>query len=242
MIILAATLALVLAFPIAMMSLITLQKYTRTYFLLTKCWQFYTYGFTYGLIAFLIVLIIPPSILRLPNIWVEAFTVGLSTKAVLNTVFISLPKPDGLKLDGGEPIHVGPQLVMTLIEFFILPDMRSYYEKRLNTFIDEKAQHYTSVSCVQEIILSHPPTYIEDDKIKRKTFQLDIKKPLEDNPFEDNPSVTEYMNVRQLMRTYLNFVGREYFDSLFTCKPDSHINECTCKGRVESIAEFGRVS
>jgi hypothetical protein len=199
------------------------------------------YGFIYSLIAFLIVLVIPPSTLRLPNTWVEAFIVGLSTKATLNTVFISLPKPNRLKPDDNEPIHFGLQLIMTLIEFFILPDMRSYYEKKLNAFIDEKAQHYTSVSCVHEIILSHSPTYIEDDEVERKTFLLDIKKLLDDNSFEGSPSIREYVKVRQLMRTYLNFVGKEYFNSLFTRKPDSHINECTCKGRSEDTEKLHRV-
>src|SRR5579859_1660612 len=92
--------ATVFAFCIAMMSLVTLQKYTRTYFLLMNYWRFYAYGLIYASIAAIIVYFVPPNTLSMPNVWVEAIAVGCSTRAFLNIVLISFPKPDGSKLDG----------------------------------------------------------------------------------------------------------------------------------------------
>lgn len=168
-------LAFIIASLISMLELIT-SKYPRTFFLLKKSWALYTYALIYGVISFVVMLVLNSLIIAgivklegvgISNLWTQSIAVGLATKAFLHIRFFNVSS-------GSQSFPVGTETIVQLFEPWLLRTIELDNFNAVRNFINSRANKYNDLNDVKTKSRNNlPRTFSEQD---RTAFQADIDK------------------------------------------------------------------
>jgi len=184
---------------IALIELIT-SKYPRTYFLLKKSSALYAYTLIYGILSFVVMLILKSLIkaeiislegLGISNQWIQALVVGVSTKALLHIRLFKISF-------GSQSFPVGIETFVFLFEPWLLRTIDLDEFNAVREFIAFAKSRYTDLDDVKDKIEDNiPPTLSSAEKA---AFLTDLN---------------EKDSVLEAMELYLQSFGKRSFERVF---------------------------
>lgn len=160
-----------LAFAIAALvggtELVT-SKYPRTAFVLTprKCWALYAYCAIYGIIAFIVTLLLGSLVksgtvqlsgVGLNSPWAQAVAVGLTVKAFLHIRLFSATV-------GSQTVPIGVETIVQLFEPWLLRTIDLDEFNGVREFLDAYAKRHNDLDEVRKRIKANIPTHLSSEE------------------------------------------------------------------------------
>jgi hypothetical protein len=167
-----AGLAFVVAFVVTGLELVTTDYPMTPGFVLKSGW-YYLYVVVYGLIAAIVVLILPlvadqttMSGVGLSNPWVKAAVIGFSVKAFLHIRLFTV------NTGPGSSFPVGIETVVQLFEPWMLRQLEIDHWNKQQTFVTPRAARFATVADARAPALANIPGYTRP--ADRAAFSADI--------------------------------------------------------------------
>ena len=179
---------------------LTTSKYPRTFFLLKKSLALHAYTVIYGLLSFILMLVLE-SLIRakvigmegfgISNRWIQALIIGVSTKALLHIRLFNVSF-------GSQSFPVGVETFVFLFEPWLLRTIELDEFNAVREFIAKAEKRYTNLTEVKTDIEDNiPPTLSNPEKA---AFLTDLN---------------EKDTVLEVMELYLQSFGKRSFERVF---------------------------
>lgn len=184
---------------VAFLELIT-SKYPRTFFLLKKSTSLYAYTLIYGLLSFLVMLLVKSLIhakiislegIGISNEWIQALAVGITTKAILHIRLFNITF-------GRQSFPIGVETFVYLFEPWLLRSIDLDEFNAIRSYLEVAQKKYSDLADVKNRIKDNIPHTLAG--VERKAFLTDL---------------TEKDSALEAMELYLQTFGKKSFERVF---------------------------
>ncbi|MDZ7264219.1 MAG: hypothetical protein ONB16_06510 [candidate division KSB1 bacterium] len=197
--ILPAIISFVVGAAVSLLELIT-SKYPRTFFLLKKSTALYAYTLIYGILSFLVMLIVKSLIhakiislegIGISNEWIQALVVGVTTKAILHIRLFNITF-------GRQSFPIGIETFVYLFEPWLLRTIDLDEFNGIRSYIAVYQKKYSDLTDIKNRIKDNIPQTLTG--VERKAFITDL---------------TEKDSAMEAMELYLQTFGKRSFERVF---------------------------